>query len=220
VTPDAVAGSEATWLVVGLGNPGPAYAGNRHNVGAMAAQALASRHDSGALAVGRLGRRAPEPPRLKAHPRARAVVDDVRFGGPGGARVVLAVPTVFVNESGGPVASLLAYHGIDLDHLVVVHDELDIPAGDIRLKLGGGEGGHNGLRSVSRSLGTKDYLRVRIGIGRPPGRMDPADFVLRDFSPSERTELPFVLDEAADAVESLVTVGLLATQQRFHAPGI
>jgi PTH1 family peptidyl-tRNA hydrolase len=123
-----------------------------------------------------------------------------------------------MNESGGPVATLLAYHSVDLDHLVVVHDELDIPAGDIRLKRGGGEGGHNGLRSVSRSLGTKDYLRVRVGIGRPPGRMDPADFVLRDFSPSERTELPFVLDEAADAVEALVNDGLVAAQQRFHAP--
>ena len=217
VTADVV-GPGSTWLVVGLGNPGPTYAGNRHNVGAMAARELASRHDAGALAVGRLGRRSAEPARFKAHPRARALVDEVRLGGPGGPRVVLAVPTTFMNESGGPVASLLAYHSVDLEHLIVVHDELDIPAGDIRLKRGGGEGGHNGLRSVSRSLSTKDYLRVRVGIGRPPGRMDPADFVLRDFSPSERTELPFVLDEAADAVEALVTEGLVAAQQRFHSP--
>jgi PTH1 family peptidyl-tRNA hydrolase len=184
----------------------------------MAARELASRHDAGALAVSRLGRRSADPLSLKAHPRARALVDVVRFGGPRGPRVVLAIPTTFMNESGGPVASLLAYYGVDLDHLVLVHDELDIPAGDIRLKRGGGEGGHNGLRSVSRSVGTKDYLRVRIGIGRPPGRMDPADFVLRDFSATERAELPFTLDAAAEAVESLVAVGLLETQQRFHAP--
>ena len=217
-TPADVGGSGASWLVVGLGNPGPVYAGNRHNVGAMAARELASRHDAGALAVSRLGRRSADPLSFKAHQRARALVDVVRFSGAGGPRVVLAIPTTFMNESGGPVASLLAYYGVDLDHLIVVHDELDIPPGDIRLKRGGGEGGHNGLRSVSRSVGTKDYLRVRIGIGRPPGRMDPADFVLRDFSATERAELPFTLDAAADAVESVVAVGLLETQQRFHAP--
>jgi len=217
-TPADVGGFEASWLVVGLGNPGPAYAGSRHNVGAMAARELASRHDAGALAVGRLGRRSAGTSQFRAHLRARALVDEVRFGGPGGPRVVLAVPTAFMNESGGPVTSLLSYYGVDLDHLVVVHDELDIPAGDIRLKRGGGEGGHNGLRSVSRSLGTKDYLRVRIGIGRPPGGMDPSDFVLRNFSATERAKLPFTLDAAADAVESLVAVGLLETQQRFHSP--
>jgi PTH1 family peptidyl-tRNA hydrolase len=123
-----------------------------------------------------------------------------------------------MNESGGPVVSLLRYFSVDLDHLIVVHDELDIPSGSVRVKRGGGEGGHNGLRSVSASLGTRDYLRVRVGIGRPPGRMDAADFVLRDFSSTERTELPFILDRAADAVESLVGAGLLETQQLFHAP--
>jgi PTH1 family peptidyl-tRNA hydrolase len=184
----------------------------------MTARELASRHDAGALAVGRLGRRSAEPAHFKAHPRARALVDEVRLNGPTGPRLVLAVPTTFMNESGGPVASLLAYHSIDLEHLIVVHDELDIPAGDIRVKRGGGEGGHNGLRSITRSLGTKDYLRVRVGIGRPPGRMDPADYVLRDFSAAERAELPLTLDTAADAVESLVDVGLLAAQQRFHSP--
>jgi PTH1 family peptidyl-tRNA hydrolase len=184
----------------------------------MAARELASRHDAGALAVHRLRRRSADSTRFKAHPRARALVDKVSFGGAGGPRVVLAVPTVFMNESGATVASLLAYQGVDLDRLVIIHDDLDLPSGVIRLKRGGGEGGHNGLRSVSSSLGTNDYLRVRIGIGRPPGRMDPADFVLRDFAGSERTQLPLVLDEAADAVESLVTVGLLASQQRFHAP--
>jgi PTH1 family peptidyl-tRNA hydrolase len=135
-----------------------------------------------------------------------------------GPRAVLAVPSSYMNESGGPVSALLRFYSIDPERLIVVHDELDIPPGAVRLKRGGGEGGHNGLRSISKSIGTRDYLRVRVGIGRPPGRMDPADYVLRDFSSTERKELPFLLDEAADAVESLVQVGLLESQQRFHAP--
>jgi PTH1 family peptidyl-tRNA hydrolase len=195
-----------TWLVVGLGNPGPKYAGNRHNVGAMVAVEVGARNGGGAF---------------KAH-KARAAVCETRVGMPlgglPGPRAVLAVPSCYMNESGGPVAALLKFYSIDAERLIVVHDELDLPPGTIRLKRGGGEGGHNGLRSVSKSIGTKDYLRVRVGIGRPPGRMDPADYVLRDFSAVERKELPFILDEAADAVESLVQVGLLESQQRFHAP--
>jgi PTH1 family peptidyl-tRNA hydrolase len=132
--------------------------------------------------------------------------------------VVVAVPSSYMNESGGPVSALLRFFSVPPERLVVVHDELDLDAGTIRLKRGGGEGGHNGLRSISSALGTRDYHRVRVGIGRPPGRMDAADFVLRDFSPAERKELPFVLDEAADAVESLVALGLLDAQQRVHAP--
>ncbi len=217
----SVDGSNALWLVVGLGNPGPTYAGNRHNVGAMVVHELGARHDVGAMSVKRLARRRDSAGSFKAH-RARALIDQVRLGtasgGSPGHRVVLAVPTTFMNESGASVAGLMSFFSVDLDHLVVVHDELDIPAGTVRVKRGGGEGGHNGLRSISRALGSKDYLRVRVGIGRPPGRMDPADFVLRDFSTIERTELPFTLDIAADAVESLVDVGLLASQQRFHAP--
>ena len=193
------------WLVVGLGNPGPAYAGNRHNVGAMVIDELARRAGSA----------------LRTH-KARAVATQVRLGtGPGGVpgpAAVIAVPSCYMNESGGPVSALLRFFSVPPERLVVVHDELDLDAGTIRLKRGGGEGGHNGLRSVSSSLGTRDYHRVRVGIGRPPGRMDPADFVLRDFSPTERKELPFVLDDAADAVESLVTLGLLDAQQRVHAP--
>jgi PTH1 family peptidyl-tRNA hydrolase len=193
------------WLVVGLGNPGPAYAGHRHNVGAMVVAELARRH-GGTLRAG----------------KSRAAVADVRLGtGPGGIpgpRAVLAVPSTWMNESGGAVSGLLRWLRLEAGRLVVVHDELDIPAGDVRLKLGGGEGGHNGLRSVSTSLGTRDYLRVRVGIGRPPGRMDPADFVLRDFSAAERKELPFVVGEAADAVEVLCLEGLLRAQQRFHSP--
>lgn len=193
------------WIVVGLGNPGPAYAGNRHNVGAMVAAELASR-----MGVS-----------LRNH-KARAVAGQGRLGMlPGGApgpAVVVAVPSCYMNESGGPVKALLSFFSATPERLVVIHDELDIPAGDVRLKVGGGEGGHNGLRSISSSLGTKDYHRVRVGIGRPPGRMDAADFVLRDFSTVERKELPFLLSDAADAVELLTAEGLLAAQQKFHAP--
>jgi PTH1 family peptidyl-tRNA hydrolase len=195
-----------TWLVVGLGNPGPRYAGNRHNVGAMVVDELASRHGSA---------------RLKAH-KTRASIAEVRLGMlPGGApgpRAVLAVPSSFMNESGGPVKALMQFFSVDTDHLIVVHDELDIPAGEVRLKKGGGEGGHNGLRSVSSALGQKDYLRVRVGIGRPPGRMEVADFVLRDFSVAEGKELPFLVADAADAAEQLVTEGLHAAQQHWHSP--
>ncbi len=198
-------GTDETWLVVGLGNPGPRYAGNRHNVGAMVAEELVSR--AGA--------------RLTSH-KARAAAATIRVGmlpgGVPGPRAVVAVPSSYMNESGGPVKALLKFFSVEPQRLVVIHDELDIPAGAIRLKQGGGEGGHNGLRSISSALGTKDYLRVRVGIGRPPGRMDPADFVLRDFSSAERKELPFLISDAADAVELLVTEGLLAAQQKVHAP--
>ena len=196
-----------TWLVVGLGNPGPEYAGNRHNVGAMAVEELAARD-----ATGVAGSRAS----FKAH-KARARVAEVRLRVPG-PKVVLAVPSTYMNLSGGPVAGLMRYYDVPVDRLVVIHDELDIDAGLVRLKQGGGEGGHNGLRSVSQSVGSKDYLRVRVGIGRPPGRQDPADFVLKDFGKAERENLPFLLDDTADAVEALIEVGLLEAQQRFHAP--
>ena len=201
-----------SWLVVGLGNPGPEYAGNRHNVGAMAVDELAARDASGVAGRGAS---------FSRH-RARARVAQVRLGTlPGGApgpKAVLAVPSTYMNVSGGPVAGLMKYYGIPVDRLVVLHDELDIDAGAIRLKRGGGEGGHNGLRSITQSIGSKDYYRVRIGIGRPPGRMDPAAFVLKDFSRSERDDLPFLLGDAADAVEDLIVRGLEPAQQRFHAP--
>lgn len=193
------------WLVVGLGNPGPQYSGNRHNVGAMTLDVLG----------GRVGGA------FKRH-RSRAAVLEGRLGtlpgGLPGPRTVLAKPSSYMNESGGQVAGLVQFFGVAPDRLIVVHDELDIPFGDLRLKLGGGEGGHNGLRSVTRSLGTKDYLRVRVGVGRPPGRMDAADYVLRDFGSSERKELGVVLEEAADAVELLILRGLLAAQQQVHSP--
>ena len=195
--------SENRWLVVGLGNPGPKYAGNRHNVGQMVVNELARRADA----------------RFSAH-RGHAATAEVRLGtGPGGApgpRVVLSKPTSFMNVSGGPVASLTNYFKIDRAMVVVVHDELDIPFAEVRLKRGGGEGGHNGVRDISKALGTREYIRVRVGIGRPPGQMDPADFVLRDFSSRERVDLPWLLDAAADAVELIVTAGLEAAQLRFH----
>ena len=184
---------DGPWLVVGLGNPGPEYAGNRHNVGAMVLDALAadlrmrfSRHKARAdVAEGRLPPAAGRP----------------------GARLVLAKPSSYMNESGGPVSGLVRFFRVPPDRLLVVHDELDLPFGDLRLKRGGGEGGHNGLRSVSQSTGTRDYCRLRFGIGRPPGRTDPADFVLRDFSATERKDLGVLLAEAADAVRDVAASG-------------
>lgn len=210
------------WVVVGLGNPGPRYAGNRHNVGAMVVGELARRH---VAAAG--GRSSGDPvvtttlTHLRLH-RTRLHTATVRCGTlPGGApgpAVTLGVPAAYMNESGGPVKGFLQFCGAGPTHLIVVHDDLDVNAGVIRLKLGGGEGGHNGLRSISSALGTREYLRVRVGIGRPPGRMDPADFVLRDFSGTERDDVPFLVTEAADAVELLVLQGLTAAQQVVHAP--
>lgn len=187
-----------TWLIVGLGNPGPEYRGNRHNVGQMVLDELASR-------IGGT---------FKTH-KARAQVVEGRLG-IGGPRVVLAKPMSYMNVSGGPVSALARFYGIAPDHIVAVHDEIDIPFNSVKLKLGGGEGGHNGLRDMSKALSTRDYYRVRVGVGRPPGRMDTADFVLRDFGPGEKKDLPFLVGEAADAVELLLGNGLLAAQQKHH----
>ncbi len=187
-----------TWLIVGLGNPGAQYQGNRHNVGQMVLDELAGRVGAG----------------FKTH-KARAQVVEGRLG-IGGPRVVLAKPMSYMNVSGGPVSALAGFYGITPDHVVAVHDEIDIPFNTVKLKTGGGEGGHNGLRDISKALGTKDYLRVRVGVGRPPGRMDTADYVLRDFGSAELKELPFLLDEAADAVELLLREGLTSAQQKFH----
>jgi PTH1 family peptidyl-tRNA hydrolase len=189
--------ADERWLVVGLGNPGPSYAGNRHNVGFMVLDLLADR-------VGA---------RFKAH-KGRADVVEGRLAG---LPAVLAKPKTYMNLSGGPVASLRDFFKVPAERIVVVHDELDIPYGAVRLKLGGGDNGHNGLRSITASLGTRDYLRVRVGVGRPPGRQDPADYVLKDFSAAERKELGFHVDRAADAVEALLTGPLAAAQNVFHA---
>jgi PTH1 family peptidyl-tRNA hydrolase len=185
-------------LVVGLGNPGPQYATTRHNLGFLVADILADRIGSG----------------FKVHKKSGAEVATGRLGD---KSVVLAKPRTYMNLSGGSVAGALRFYKVPLEQLVVVHDELDLPYGTVRLKLGGGENGHNGLRAITKSLGTRDYHRVRFGIGRPPGRMDPADFVLRDFSAVERKELAFVVDRCADAVEALVSMGLEAAQNVFHA---
>jgi PTH1 family peptidyl-tRNA hydrolase len=190
--------SERPWLVVGLGNPGPGYAGNRHNAGFMVADLLAERIGS----------------RFKAH---RGGVDVVE-GRIAGVRVVLAKPKSFMNLSGGPTASLRDFFKVPTEQILVVHDELDVDFGALRLKRGGGDNGHNGLRSITKSIGGPLYLRVRFGIGRPPGRQDPADFVLKNFSSVEAKELPFLVDRAADAAEALVTGTLEQAQNTFHVP--
>jgi PTH1 family peptidyl-tRNA hydrolase len=184
------------WLVVGLGNPGPQYAANRHNAGFMVVDVLASRMGA----------------RFKAHKHRADAVE----GRLGATRTILIKPKTYMNESGGPVAALRNFFDVPIAQVIVVHDELDLEAGVVRVKLGGGDNGHNGLRSVTKSLGSKDYLRVRLGVGRPPGQMDPADYVLRDVPAGQREELRLQVEVAADAVESLVSRGLEATQNYFH----
>jgi peptidyl-tRNA hydrolase, PTH1 family len=186
-----------SWLIVGLGNPGQEYSANRHNVGRMVVDLLAERIGG----------------RFKAH-KARADVVEGRIGT---TRVVLAKTRTYMNDSGSTVTALRDYYKVAPERIVAVHDELDLPYGDLRLKLGGGDNGHNGLKSLRRSLGTGEFTRVRLGIGRPPGRMDPAAFVLKDFGTAERKELPFHVDRAADAVEALVTDGLVRAQNEFNS---
>jgi len=194
--------TDDVWLVVGLGNPGPTYAGTRHNVGYLVVEELARRIGGS----------------WRSHKTGRADVVEGRLGAPGspGPRVVLARARCYMNESGGPVKALATFYKVPPDHIIAIHDELDIDFGTLRSKLGGGDNGHNGLKSMRSSLGTGDFYRVRAGIGRPPGRQAPADFVLSGYSSTERKELPFQVDSAADAVESLITDGLEATQQRFN----
>jgi PTH1 family peptidyl-tRNA hydrolase len=193
--------TETVWLVVGLGNPGPAYAGNRHNIGYLVNDELAARVGSA----------------FRPHKTGRADVVEGRLGGPGGVRVVLARPRCYMNETGGPVSALAKFYKVPVGQVVAIHDELDIPFDTLRVKLGGGDNGHNGLRSIRRSLDSGEFYRVRVGIGRPPGRQSPADFVLSDYSAAERKLLTFQVDKAADAVESLVSVGLEQTQSRFNS---
>jgi PTH1 family peptidyl-tRNA hydrolase len=190
---------DAPWLVVGLGNPGREYAGNRHNVGFRVADLLASR------VGGKFG-------------RAKRVVAEVAEGrlGFGGPKLIVAKPLTFMNLSGAPVVALSQFFKVPVENVIAVHDELDVPYGQVRVKRGGGEGGHNGLRSMSKSLGSKEYARVRFGIGRPPGRQDPADYVLSDFSGAERKELEFLVDRAADVVEAIVLEGVEWAQNKYH----
>jgi PTH1 family peptidyl-tRNA hydrolase len=203
VTDSATSSDNGVWLVVGLGNPGPSYAGHRHNVGYLVNDELARRVGSG----------------FRPHKSGRADVVEGRLGGVGGVggvRVVLARPRCYMNETGGPVSTLAKFYKVPVERVVAIHDELDIPFDTMRLKLGGGDNGHNGLRSMRASLGSGDFHRVRVGIGRPPGRQSPADFVLSGYSSAERKVLPFQVDRAADAVESLLTEGLEKAQSRFN----
>jgi peptidyl-tRNA hydrolase, PTH1 family len=188
----------APQLVVGLGNPGPRYATNRHNLGYLVADLLADRMGSS----------------FKPHKKSGT---DVATGRLAGYPVVLGKPRSYMNESGRQVAALAKFYSVPPTDLVVVHDELDLEFGQIRLKQGGGEAGHNGVRSVSTALATKDYLRVRIGIGRPPGRKDPAAFVLENFTAAEWREVPVIIEQAADATELLIKLGLDAAQNQVHA---
>ncbi|WP_406692708.1 aminoacyl-tRNA hydrolase [Saccharopolyspora sp. ID03-671] len=188
--------ADAVSVIVGLGNPGPRYEGNRHNIGFLVADELAARIGG----------------KFKSHKSGADTVE----GRLSGARSVLVKPRSFMNLSGGPVAGAVKFFKTPPESLIVIHDELDLPFGTVRIKKGGGENGHNGLRSISKSLGTRDYLRVRFGVGRPPGRMDPADYVLKDFSTVERKELAYFIDLCADATEALVTKGLEAAQNEFH----
>jgi PTH1 family peptidyl-tRNA hydrolase len=190
---------DAPWLVVGLGNPGKEYAGNRHNVGFLVADLLASRVGA------KFGR----------SKRAHAEVAEGRLGF-GGPKLILAKPLTFMNLAGGAVVALAQFFKVPVERVIAVHDELDVPFGQVRAKRGGGEGGHNGLRSMSKSLAGKEYARVRFGIGRPPGRQDPADYVLSDFSGAERKELEFLVDRAADVVEAVVLEGVEWAQNKYH----
>lgn len=211
-------------LVVGLGNPGAKYEQTRHNIGFLVLDELAART-------------LPTPSRFTAHKRSQATITETRWqlpvtaqgaetglaGAPAGMagvasrKVILAKPQTFMNLSGKSVAALAKFFSVPLENTIVIHDELDIDPGAIRLKRGGGENGHNGLRSISQSLGSKDYLRVRVGIGRPPGRQDPADFVLNQWNTTERKDLPFTISDAADATELLAAHGLELAQNRVHS---
>ncbi|MBV2356772.1 aminoacyl-tRNA hydrolase [Streptomyces sp. J2-1] len=198
---DVSTAADVPWLVVGLGNPGAEYAMNRHNVGFMVVDLLAERMRG----------------KFKRAGKAQAQVVEGRLGpvGPAGRRVVLAKPSSFMNLSGGPVNALRDFYKVPLANVLAVHDELDIDYGTLRLKLGGGDNGHNGLKSMTKAMGA-EYHRVRCGIGRPPGRMQVADFVLRDFSSVERKDLDWFVDRAADAVEALVTEGLERAQSAYN----
>ena len=189
--------SNTAFLVVGLGNPGPGYAGNRHNVGQMVIDILAKRQSAN----------------LKSH-KANAAVAETKLGS---VRLILAKPLSYMNASGGPVANLAKFYDVPAENVIVIHDELDIPADEVRIKFSGGHAGHNGLRDIISALNTNDFIRVRVGIGRPPGQMETAAFVLKDFSSAEKKSLPVTLEIAADAVEAIATKGLQAAQQEFHS---
>ena len=191
--------ADERFVVVGLGNPGPRYAATRHNLGYRVVSLLAQRM------AGRF--------KVLKIPSARVEVVDGRLAG---HPVVLVRPLSYMNDSGAPVAGVARYYKVPPEHVVIVHDELDLPFGSMRLKRGGGDAGHNGLRSITVALGSSEYNRVRVGIGRPPGRTSGADYVLREFAAAERAELPYEIDRAADAVETLLGDGLEAAQNDYN----
>jgi peptidyl-tRNA hydrolase, PTH1 family len=186
------------WLVVGLGNPEAEYGGTRHNVGADVVRAFARREHAD----------------LARNKRVRCEIAQAPVAG---VRFVLAIPSSYMNTSGGPVQQAAAWFKVPVERIIVCHDDLDLEVGSLRLKRGGGHAGHNGLKDLDRALGSREYLRVRIGIGRPPGRMPSKDHVLRRFPPAERATIDVVLEEAVDAIELLVTDGLEPAQNRYHA---
>lgn len=186
------------WLVVGLGNPGPTYERTRHNIGA--------------VVVDELARRSTSP--LKRHKKALAEVAEIKIGP---NKVVIAKPLSYMNESGGPVKALSAFYKVPLEQIIILHDELDIAIGTIRIKLGGGDNGHNGLKSIRSAFGSGEWYRIRLGIGRPPGSQDPSDFVLKPFSSSEQTEVTILRESGADATEKLILDGLIAAQSTFNS---
>jgi peptidyl-tRNA hydrolase, PTH1 family len=192
--------NDDSWLVVGLGNPGSEYANTRHNVGQMVLAELASRASA----------------TFRSH-KTNATVAEGRMA-PGGSKFVLAKPNTYMNVSGGPVAQLMRFYSLQPQNLIVLHDELDIPFDTLRLKFGGGHGGHNGVRDIIAAIGTGDFTRVRVGVGRPPGSRQAADHVLRAFTKDERATLPSLISDAADAVEQIATAGLAAAQLHFHTP--
>lgn len=192
--------TEDVWVIAGLGNPGPAYASTRHNAGYLVVDELLVRMGTS----------------LRPHRSGRALAAEGRLPGPGGPRVVLARARGHMNESGGPITAVLGYYKAPVDRLIVVHDELDIPYGELRVKLGGGDNGHNGLRSLRLALGNGDYYRVRVGVGRPLGRQDAADYVLQPFDRVQRRELDLHVQRAADCIESLLVEGLAPTQNVFN----
>jgi len=188
------------WLIVGLGNPGAEYEKTRHNIGAMLTTHLASSNGA----------------RFSSH-KARAHVAEFRMGvGTDVPSLVVAQLHCYMNESGGPTKALADFYKIAGDNIIVAHDELDIPFQAIRVKFGGGDNGHNGLKSITSALGTADYFRLRLGIGRPPGEQNPADFVLKPFSSTERKTMEEFLITGEQAIESLVRYGLEKTQQNFN----
>lgn len=193
-----------TALVVGLGNPGEEYAATRHNVGFMVADELARR--AGAT--------------FSLDKKSRAMVTSLRMGGtgPNSIALIVAKPLTYMNLSGGPTSALAKYYSVEATDVIVIHDELDLPFGTVKLKRGGGSAGHNGLKDLTKALSTPDYVRIRVGIGRPTGSLDAASYVLKPFTATERKELDMLIVDAADAVEWVLAEGLAAAQQRLHSP--